>query len=282
MALEFLLYPLLACLVLAGIHAYLGLHVVEREVIFVDLSLAQVAALGTTIAFLAGFDLHSDEAYSFSLGFAILGAALFALTRVKGSRIPQEAIIGIVYAVAAGAAILIVDRSPEGAEHIKYILVGNLLAVTPAEVVKLAVLYGAVGVVHWIFRRQLLLVSTNLEEARRRGLNIRMWDFLFYGTFAIVVTSSVAIAGVLLVFSFLIVPAVSAMLLARSIRSRLAIGWIVGGGVAIVGIWLSYLLDMPTGATVVCTFGLALVLLATLRGLFLPRRAPSSIGAVGE
>jgi zinc/manganese transport system permease protein len=267
MALTFLFYPLLACLVLAGIHAYLGLHVVEREVIFVDLSLAQVAALGTTIAFLAGFDLHSTAAYVFSLAFALLGAAVFSWTREGGSHIPQEAVIGIVYAVAAGAAILIVDRSPEGAEHIKYILVGNLLAVTPGDVLKIAILYGIVGLTHWWARKPLLLVSTDPDGARRAGLSVRWWDFLFYGTFALVVTSSVAIAGVLLVFSFLIVPAVTAMLFARSVTRRLVIGWAMGGGVAVLGIWLSYLLDTPTGATVVCTFGGVLAVLAAARGL---------------
>jgi zinc/manganese transport system permease protein len=263
--LTFLLYPLLVCLVLAGIHAYLGLHVVERGVIFVDLSLAQVAALGTTVAFLVGFDLHSPQAYFFSLGFAFLGAALFALTREGKSRVPQEAVIGIVYAVTAGAAILIVGRSPEGAEHIKYILVGNLLAVTSQDVVKIAVLYAVVGIVHWLARRPLLRVSTDPAGARRDGLRVRFWDFLFYATFAIVVTSSVAIAGVLLVFSFLIVPAVTAMLFARSVSSRLAIGWAMGGGVAVAGIWLSYFLDAPTGATVVCTFGATLLLLVGVR-----------------
>ena len=265
MVLTFLLYPLLACLVLAGIHAYLGLHVVERGVIFVDLSLAQMAALGTTVAFLVGFDLHSPQAYVFSLAFAFLGAAVFAFTREGKSRIPQEAVIGIVYAVAAGAAILIVDRSPEGAEHIKYILVGNLLAVTPSEVAKITILYAVVGLIHWLARRPLLRMSTDPEGARRDGLRVRLWDFVFYATFAVVVTSSVAIAGVLLVFSFLIVPAVTAMLFARRVSARLAIAWGMGGGVSVAGIWLSYFLDTPTGATVVCTFGAGLALLMGVR-----------------
>src|SRR5580765_7470896 len=123
---QILLWPALACLVLTGIHAYLGLHVVERGVIFVDLSLAQVAALGTTIAFLCGYELHGQAAYFFSVGFTLIGSAVFAFTRSRKSRIPQEAFIGITYAVSAAAAILIMDRLPEGAEHIKHILVGNL------------------------------------------------------------------------------------------------------------------------------------------------------------
>lgn len=262
---EILLWPALACLVLTGIHAYLGLHVVERGVIFVDLSLAQVAALGSTIAFLVGFDLHGRVAYLFSLGFTLIGAALFAFTRVKKSRIPQEAFIGIVYAVSAAAAIVIMDRLPEGAAHIKHLLVGNLLAISPAEVIKMAVLYSLIGLLHWFWRKPFLTISTQPEEAIRKGYNIRLWDFLFYATFGIVVTSSVAVAGVLLVFSFLIVPSVTAMLFSEKIGTRLAIGWAMGAFVSFLGLYGSYALDTPTGATVICAFGLTLVLLALFR-----------------
>src|SRR5580765_927505 len=180
-AFSLLLWPSLACLVLTGIHAYLGLHVVERGVIFVDLSLAQVAALGATIGFALGFDLHGRAAYFFSLGFTLLGAAVFAFTRAKKSKIPQEAFIGIVYAVSAAAAILVMDRLPEGAEHIKDILVGNLLAVSPHDVVKMAVLYSFIGVLHWFWRKPFLAISTNHDEAFETGYNVRLWDFLFYG-----------------------------------------------------------------------------------------------------
>ncbi|MBI4396828.1 MAG: metal ABC transporter permease [Elusimicrobia bacterium] len=259
---QLLLWPSLACLVLTGIHAYLGLHVVERGVIFVDLSLAQVAALGTTIAFLSGFDLHGQGAYFFSLGFTLVGAALFALTRSRKMRIPQEAIIGIVYAVSSAAAILIMDRLPEGAEHIKHILVGNLLAVSPHEVIKMAVLYSLIGVLHWIWRKPFLALSTDPEKALAEGYSIKLWDFLFYATFGFVVTSSVAIAGVLLVFSYLIVPSVTAILFSERIGVRLAIGWTMGTLVSLGGMYASYRLDAPTGATVICTFGMALAVLA--------------------
>lgn len=262
---QLLFWPALACLILTGIHAYLGVHVVERGVIFVDLSLAQVAALGATIAFLAGFDLHGQGAYFFSLGFTLIGAALFALLRDKKSKIPQEAVIGIVYAVSAALAILIIDRVPEGTEHIKYILVGNLLAVQPHEVIKMALLYSFIGFLHWIWRKQFLTISTNPEEAGRRGYRIRLWDFLFYATFGVVVTSSVAIAGVLLVFSYLIIPSVAGMLFSDKIGTRLAIGWTMGAVVSLLGMYGSYLFDTPTGATVVCTFGLTLALLAAVR-----------------
>lgn len=260
-----LLWPFLACLVLTGIHTYLGLHVVERGVIFVDLSLAQVAALGSTIAFLAGCDLHGQGAYFFSLGFTLLGAAIFALIRKRKSKIPQEAFIGIVYAVSAAATILIMDRLPEGAEHIKHILVGNLLAVHPHEVIKMALLYSLIGLIHWIWRAPFLTISTDPEEAFRKGYRVKLWDFLFYATFGFVVTSSVAIAGVLLVFSFLIVPSVTAMLFSKKVGVRLAIGWVMGTAVSLLGMMGSYWLDAPTGASVICTFGLALLILALLR-----------------
>ena len=262
-----LLWPTLACLVLTGIHAYLGLHVIERGVIFVDLALAQIAALGATIAFLMGHELHDTAAYFYSLGFTIVGAAVFAFTRSRRLRVPQESIIGIVYAVCAAASILIVDRAPEGAEHIKYILVGNLLAVSPQEVIKMAVLYSIIGVLHFFWRGPFLLISTNPEEAHHQKLRVRFWDFLFYATFGIVVTSSVSIAGVLLVFSFLIVPSVTAALFTESIGLRLAIGWTMGALVSLAGMVLSYIYDAPTGATIVVTFGIAIAALGTLRGL---------------
>ena len=263
-----LLWPALACLVLTGIHAYLGLHVVERGVIFVDLSLAQVASLGTTVAFLSGFDLHSPGAYWVSLAFTVFGAAIFAFTRSRKSIVPQEAIIGIVYAVCAAASVLIMDRLPEGAEHIKYILVGNLLAVTAHDVIKMAIVYTVIGVLHWIWRKPFLAISTNHGDPYKTGLNVKLWDFLFYATFGLVVTSSVAIAGVLLVFSFLIVPSVTAMLFSARVGVRLAIGWSMGALVSLVGMYASYKLDAPTGATVVCTFGVALLALSIVRAIF--------------
>ena len=256
----FLYLPLLAGLILTGIHAYLGVHVVERGVIFVDLSLAQIAALGTTIAYLAGHDLHSNVTYFWSLGFTILGAAIFAFTRVHGeTRIPQEAIIGIVYAVSAAAAILAMSKAPEGNEHLKDMLVGNILTVSKFTVAKTAALYAIVGLFHYIFRKKFLAISMGEQIPR-----IKLWDFLFYTSFGFVVTSSVAIAGVLLVFSYLIVPSVAAMLFASSIGKRLAIGWTMGAVVSAIGILISFQADLPTGATIVCTFGIALLLLAII------------------
>ncbi len=265
-AFEILLPAFVASLILTGIHAYLGVHVVERGVIFVDLSLAQIAALGTTVAYLAGHDLHSSMAYVYSLGFTFLGAAIFAVTRVhRKTRIPQEAIIGIVYAVSAAVAILVMSKATQETEHLKEMLVGNILSVSWKELGKTAVLYALVGLFHYVFRRRFLLISMNEQEAERQGLNIRFWDFLFYMSFGFVVTSSVAIAGVLLVFCFLIVPSVTAMLFAERLGARLAIGWGMGALVSAGGVALSFLLDLPTGATIVATFGGVLLFVAGAR-----------------
>ena len=273
--LSFLLLPFLTGLVLTGIHAYLGVHVVERGVIFVDLSLAQIAALGTTVAFLNGYDLHSGPSYFWSLGFTIVGAAIFSLTRVhRETRIPQEAIIGIVYSVSAAAAILVMSKAPQETEHLKDMLVGNILAVNTYTVVKTAILYALVGLFHFIFREKFLKISLNAHNGAADSIpNVKLWDFLFYTSFGFVVTSSVAIAGVLLVFSYLIVPSVAAMLFSYSIGKRLAIGWTMGALVTAIGILLSFKLDLPTGATIVCTFGLALLLLAGVWAMI--RRRPA-------
>jgi zinc/manganese transport system permease protein len=268
--LAFLAAPFAASLILTGIHAYLGVHVVERGVIFVDLSLAQIAALGATIALLlpvSGGDPHAPVVYWISLAFTFLGAAVFSTIRVKRARIPQEAIIGICYAVASAAAILAMSKATSESEHLKDMLVGNILAVSWEEVRMTALLYGAIGVFHFIFRRQFLAISMEQSHAPLGRLSVRFWDFLFYASFGFVVTSSVAIAGVLLVFCYLIVPSVAAMLYADSIGRRLAIGWSMGTIVSALGVYLSLKLDLPTGATIVCTFGLVLIVMAAVRPL---------------
>ena len=266
--LPFLFWPFVASLILTGIHAYLGVHVVERGVIFVDLALAQIAALGATIAILAGMDPHGRGAYFLSLGFTFLGAGIFAFARTRRGHIPQEAFIGIAYAVASATAILAMSKATGETEHLKDMLVGNILAVSRAEVGKTALLYGAIGLFHYFFRKKFLLISTNPVQAEASGMSIRLWDFLFYASFGFVVTSSVAIAGVLLVFCYLIVPSVGAMLFADRIGRRLAIGWTMGTLVSALGVYFSVLLDLPTGATIVCTFGGVLILMFFIHLIF--------------
>src|SRR6059036_895941 len=257
----FLLAPFVASLILTGIHAYLGVHVVERGVIFVDLALAQIAALGATVAVVVGMDPHGRAAYWISLVFTFLGAGIFALARTRRGHIPQEAFIGIAYAVASATAILLMSKATGETEHLKDMLVGNILAVSRPEVIKTAILYAVVGLFHFIFRKKFLLISMNHEKAESLGINVRFWDFLFYASFGFVVTSSVAIAGVLLVFCYLIVPPVGAMLFADRIGTRLAIGWTMGTLVSALGCYLSVALDTPTGATIVVTFGGVLILM---------------------
>jgi zinc/manganese transport system permease protein len=272
--LTFLLPPLAASLILAGIHAYLGLHVVERGVSFVDLSLAQIAAFGSAVAILVpaiGGDPHSAGGYWMSLAFTLVGAVVFSTVRGQRARIPQEAIIGICYAVASAATVVAMSKATSETEHLKDMLVGNILAVSWSEVGKTAVLYGAIGLFHYVFRKRFLAMSFNHHGDP--GGSTRWWDFLFYASFGFVVTSSVSIAGVLLVFSYLIVPSVGAMLYADTIGKRLAVGWTMGTVVSGLGVYLSLYLDLPTGATIVCTFGGVLALMALARPLLRPARA---------
>src|SRR6478736_6691833 len=251
----FLLAPFVASLILTGIHAYLGVHVVERGVIFVDLALAQIAALGATVAIVAGMDPHGRGSYWISLGFTFLGAAVFAFARTRRGHIPQEAFIGIAYSVASAIAILLMSKATGETEHLKDMLV---------------------GIFHYIFRKKFLLISINHDKAENLGISVRFWDFLFYASFGFVVTSSVAIAGVLLVFCYLIVPSVAAMLYAETVGRRMAIGWTMGTVVSALGVYLSLKLDLPTGATIVCTFGVCLALMAALRPLIRSSIAPAA------
>jgi len=245
-------------------------------VIFVDLSLAQIAALGASVAIIYGADPHTATSYWVSLGFTFLGAFVFANVRGKRSRIPQEAIIGICYAVASAATILAMSKATGETEHLKDMLVGNLLFVSWHDVIKTAILYGAIGLFHYIFRKKFLAVSLNHDLERVDGMSVRFWDLLFYGSFGFVVTSSVAIAGVLLVFCYLIVPSVAGMLFAKTIGKRLAVAWTMGTLVSALGIYLSVKLDLPTGAAIVCTFGIVLAVMATIKALVYRRTAVSA------
>ena len=265
--LTFLAAPIVASLIIAGIHAYLGLHVVERGVIFVDLSLAQIASLGAAIAVWQGSDPHSSIVYWMSLGFTLIGAFIFAMIKGHEAKIPKEAFIGISYAVASAAVILTLSKATGESEHLRDMLVGNILSVQWPEVWTTAAVYVGIGAFHYFFRSRFLEISMDAEGAAARGVSVRFWDFLFYASFGLVVTRSVAIAGVLLVFCYLIVPSVGAMLWAGRIAPRLAIGWVMGVAVSMLGMYFSVAFDLPTGATIVCTFGLALILMAAARPL---------------
>lgn len=260
---EVMKWPLAACLVLPPLLVYLGLHVVKREVIFVDLALAQVATLGTCVALIMGYHFTDQITFWISLGVTFLAAALFSWSRsVKKSQVPQEAIIGITFVVAAAGVILLLSRVAGGKEELEHLLTGDILNVTRAEVGKRAALFAVLGAFYAAFHKRFALISADPESAFAQGLRVRLWDFLFYAAFALVVVSFVRVAGVLLTFAYLIVPAVCAVMLAQNWTSRLVTGWAVSASASLIGLWASYKLDVPTGASVVCACGLLLILVS--------------------
>jgi zinc/manganese transport system permease protein len=278
---KWMLVPFLACLVLSINHVYLGIHVIARKVIFVDLALAQIAALGATYALVLGYDPNSDplQVSLFSLAFTFAGAGAFAIARMRKERVPQEAFIGIIYAVASAAAILMLSKSATGGEELKHMLVGDVLLVSLPDVLNMAVLYGVIGIFHVMFRRQFLTISLDPEGAEGLGIKIRLWDLLFYMSFGVVIVKSVAIVGVLLVFSYLVVPAVIAQMFSDTILGRLLAGWVVAIGASMLGIIWSFYADYPTGPAVVVMLGIFLVLAGAL---YYFRYAPSKARALAN
>jgi zinc/manganese transport system permease protein len=270
-AVQNLTVAFLVAIVLTGIHAYLGIHVLSRNVVFVDLALAQISALGATVAFMLGHLPQSAAAYGYALAFTLAGAVLLSLSRHWSGRITQEAVIGVIYVVAAAAAFLLIDKAPQGAEHIKQLLVGSILTATVDDLIRLAALYAVIAAFHWLFRKRFLLLTLDPARAKAQGLNVSGWDFLFYASFGVVVTSSVAIAGVLLVFSFLIIPAAIGMIYSDRIARKLYIGWTAGVLASAAGLGASYAWDLPTGATMVCAFGVMLALAGLARPLVTAR-----------
>lgn len=265
--LQFMAAPFAASLILVGIHGYLGLHVLLRQVIFVDLALAQIAALGAVVAVLSGHPIGSAHAYAFSLLATLVGAAIFSLTRVRRERIPHEAIIGITYVIATAATILLADQSPEGAEHLRELLAGTILWVTWKKVASSFLIYAAVGLFHYVVRRRIILISEDPERAYDEGLHVRGWDFLFYASFGLVITLSVQIGGVLLVFAYLVAPAIIALGSSDRWAARIGIAWAVGFLASALGMLASFELDLPSGPAIVCALGLFLLAFAGWRGL---------------
>lgn len=278
--LQFMLAPFVACMILVAIHSYLGLHIIARGVIFVDLSLAQMAALGSVVALLYGVAPDSRTALIFSLVFTCIGAALFALTRTRGTgRVPHEAIIGIVYVVASAAAILVADKAPRGAEALHDVMEGSIIWITWSTILPKGAAYAALGLLHFALRRQFLKISFRPEAAEREGWRIRVWDFLFYVSFGVAVTISVPVAGVLLVFTMLVVPAVVAFLFSRNIRKMVFISWGAGALASLLGLYISYVGNFPTGPLIVCMYGLVLLGAGVLRKLGVGDRSLDSTGA---
>jgi zinc/manganese transport system permease protein len=261
-----MMWPTVACLILPPLLVYLGLHVVKREVIFVDLALAQVATLGTCVALILGYDFHDRMAFWISLGVTFLGAALFSWTRSRGKgAVPQEAIIGITFVVAAAGVILLLSRVAGGREELEYLLTGDILNVTAGDVGQRVAIFTVLAGFFAAFHKRFALISTDPAQAFAQGMRVRLWDFLFYAAFALVVVSFVRVAGVLLTFAYLIVPAVCGVMLAGRWMTRLAVGWGVGAVSSLVGLAASFWLDLPTGAAIVCACGLALALVGASR-----------------
>ena len=275
--LEVLFLPFIACLILTGIHVYLGIHVISRKVIFVDIALAQIAALGGTVAFLLGNDPRSEGAYFCSLGFAVLAAMVFALTRTRHERVPQEAVIGLAYATASATAILLADISPHGAEHLHDLLAGSIVWVTPGQILKTGILYSLLGLFHFVFRKRFLQISLHPEQAYAEGVRVRLWDFLFYLSFGVVITSSVQIAGVLLVFCYLVAPSIFAVMFFDDLRARLVTGWVMGTLVSAIGLSFSY--DRPSGPTIMVAFAVTLLAAALVRSVLRTARPVAALAA---
>ena len=272
---ELMLPALVASLILVGIHGYLGIHIIARGVIFVDLALAQVAAFGWAAAGL-GLGHYASELFgipeteaSYAVGLAatLAAAALFSLSRMEHEYVPHEAIIGIVYVVASAGTILLAAQAPRGSEHVEELLTGTLLWVTWPQIWKTAIIYGVIGLTHWFLRKRFITISLKPDTARDKRWNVAWWDFLFYALFGVVVTSSVAIAGVLVVFSFLVIPAVIAFLFVSTPGKLMALAWGSGALATVFGLYASYKTDLPTGPVVVCTFALVLILAYVVRGV---------------
>lgn len=274
LAWEVMKWPLVASLLFPPLLVYLGLHVVKREVIFVDLALAQVATLGTCVALLLGH--HFDDRITFwiSLGVTFIGAGFFSWTRSsRKAAVPQEAIIGITFVVAAAGVILLLSRVAGGKEELENLLTGDILNVTAGEIGQRAILFAALAAFYGAFHKRFALISADPDEAEKSGIRVRLWDFLFYAAFALVVVSFVRIAGVLLTFAYLIVPAVVGTMLSDQWARRLIIGWIVAFTASIIGLWTSYKMDLPTGAAIVCAAGIVLALVGTAVSLRHTRQA---------
>ena len=266
-------WPLAACLLLPPLLVYLGLHVVKREVIFVDLALAQVATMGTCIALIMGFQFGDITTFWISLGVTFLAAGLFSWSRsIENHDVPQEAIIGITFVVAAAAVILLLSRVAGGKEELEHLLTGDILNVTMGDVAKRTATFAVLAGFYGAFHKRFALISENFESAHASGMYVRLWDFLFYAAFSLVVVNFVRIAGVLLTFAYLIVPAVCAVMLVKTWMSRLFVGWGIAAIASLAGLWASYRFDLPTGAAIVVACGVLLAVVSAIAAFRAPSR----------
>jgi len=276
LALPFFRTAVVVALVLAGIHAYLGFHIVRRGVLFVDLALAQMAALGVALSLVLGLEHQELASYLLALGMTFVGAALFAWLRGRARTVPLEAFIGIVFATAQAAVFLVLEKSPSGPEHLKETLVGSLFTVDPKHVLRVAILYTVIGLVHVFLRKPFFEITNDPQGAEARGRRLFLWDLLFYATFGFVVTSSVQMAGVLLVFGFLVIPAVAGLMATSRPGLALAIGWIFGFVASVLGLLGSVKYDLPAAPSILVTLTGLLLVLGTVIGFARVRRTAAT------
>ena len=274
-ALPFFWTAAMTALVLAGIHAYLGFHIVRRGVLFVDLALAQMAALGVALGVVLHVEHDELRSYLLALGMTFVGAALFAWLRGRARQVPLEAFIGIVFASAQAVVFLVLEKSPSGPEHLKETLVGSLFTVSPHHLLAVAILYAVIGAIHMALRRPFFEITTDPQGARGRGRSLFLWDFFFYATFGLVVTSSVQIAGVLLVFGYLVIPAVAGLMASARTGVALAIGWTFGVVASLAGLLASVQWDLPAAPAILVALASLLAVQGVVLGLTRRGAAPT-------
>ncbi len=289
-AVVFMLAPLAACLTLVGIHGYFGIHVLKREIIFIDIAMAQIAALGgvvhilfpaemTTAWGVAAYETHSTAGitYIFSLLLVTVAALMFASLKSEKLQIPLEALIGITFAVATTGAVIMIDKGAGGDVHVKEMLVGSILWVKWHHITTSFIVYSLIGLFHYIFRDKFMAISESYQKAREKGINVRLWDFLFYLSLGIVVMHSVKIGGILVVFAFLIIPASISVLFTDKWATRIIIAWVGGTIVTMCGLYFSWKADVPSGPSVILFLGVFLVLAIIARALGIVGRQKESV-----
>jgi len=275
--LQFIIAPLAACLVLLTLTSYFGVHVLKREIIFIDIALAQIAVLGSAVAIYMEHSFQMPEvviwnlnlshvlAYAFSLLFC-LGAA-FVFTILKNPRIktPIEAFIGIAYALATTAAVIILDKSAGADVHLHDMLTGVLLWTDWPQVLRLALVFAAIGAFHLVYHKKFTRLTACYQGLAEPIKKRKLWDFLFYATFGIMIIESVRIAGVLTVFAFLILPASVSALFATRWRNRILIGLLSGLIASVLGLHFSLTLDLTASPLIILFLGLILLLAIVFR-----------------
>ncbi len=252
---------LLACLAIGAILSYIGIHVLKREVIFIDIAMAQAAAVGALLAHIT-LGVHGDSpaAYAFAFGAAFAAAGFYAVVRSRVTQIPLEAVIGVSYAVFAAAALFVLGVAPGGHGHVHRMLAGNLLLAESSDVLRLAVVFAAAGFVFYLCRKPFQHISDNYKEASREGLKVAWWDFLFYALIGVVVTMALKVAGVIVVFAFLIIPSTVSAIFSRRWGARLVIAWITGATASLAGLVFADRFDFSVGPSI------ALMLVVAIAG----------------